>query len=313
VLIDTHNDLPIKLAWTGKLDLYIQTLDPAIFATDIQRMREGRLSAQFWSGFVPCDDYQKWPGGPVLFTLNQIDLIKRMIKINSDLDLAKSSADIQRIFKSGKIASLIGIEGGHQINGSISVLRQYRELGVLYMTLTHACHTTWSDSCSLPTLHNGLTTFGKEIVQEMNRIGMMVDISHVSHKTMQDVIETTKAPLFASHSSVFSLCNTTRNIPDFVLDAMKTLDGVVMINFWNSLITCNKNATLSDVVAHIEYIRNRVGAQHVGIGADLDGINLEDAATGLGDVSRYPHLFAELIRRGFSDEEVIGIMGANFL
>lgn len=312
-LIDTHNDLPIKITWSGKKDLDIKNLDESVFATDISRMRKGKMGGQFWSGFVPCEDYQRWPGGPVLFTLNQIDLIKRMTAANDDLQFATTAEGIRAAFKSGKIASLIGIEGGHQINGSLSVLRQYRELGVLYMTLTHACHTSWADSCAKEAIHNGLTDFGKEIVSEMNRIGMLVDISHVSHKVMSDVIETTKAPLFASHSDVYSLCNTTRNIPDFVLDAMGKLDGVIMINFWNALVTCSNKATLEDVANQMEYIRNRVGAKHVGIGADLDGIGLADAAVGVADVSRYPFLLAELIKRGFSDEEVVGIMGENLL
>ncbi|KAJ3307152.1 dipeptidase 1 (renal) [Kappamyces sp. JEL0829] len=313
-LIDTHNDLPISMRAKGVVDLDISKLGPE-YMTDIARMRMGGMGGQFWSAFTPCPAMSlPTDPSPVKFTLEQIDLIKQIVKANSnDLELATTAADIERIFQAGKIASLIGIEGGHQIDNSTAVLRQYRELGVLYMTLTHSCHTPWADSCTPAPVLGGLSTWGKEIVHEMNRIGMMVDIAHVSHEVMRHVIQVSAAPLFSSHSAAFALCNTTRNIPDFVLEAMAEKDGVIMINFWKALVTCSDRATLKDVADHISYIASVAGPSHIGMGADLDGIGLNDVPEGLEDVSKYPYLFAELIKRGFSDHDIVGIMGGNLL
>lgn len=191
-LIDTHNDLPEKLRLLPDGPLTdLSRMDPQHFMTDLNRMRDGKMGGQFWSAYIPCNPTEEgWnPNGPVIQTLEQIDIIKRMVENNANhLEMARTEKEIRKIHKSAKIASLIGIEGGHQINGSMAALRLYRELGVLYMTLTHSCHTSWADSCSHPPLHNGLTAFGKQVVHEMNRIGMMVDISHVSHGIYSFVI-----------------------------------------------------------------------------------------------------------------------------
>jgi membrane dipeptidase len=188
----------------------------------------------------------------------------------------------------------------------------YRDLGVLYMTLTHSCHTSWADSSSHPPVSNGLTSFGKEVVKEMNRIGMMVDISHVSHDVMRDVIKTSDAPLFASHSDAVGICNKTRNIPDFVLKEMASgRDGVIMINFWTVLVSCEHSATIEQVADHFDYIAKVAGVDHIGFGADLDGIT--EVATGLEDVSKYPDLLKILFKRGYSRKELVGFMSGNLL
>ncbi|KAJ3313252.1 dipeptidase 1 (renal) [Boothiomyces sp. JEL0838] len=309
-LIDTHNDLPWSIR-NRKDDVLNVTVLPQSFHTDIVRMREGGLTGQIWSAYIGCEKDLTKKGDFILKTLQQIDIVKQLIKDNPDFAYAAEADDIISLFKQGKISSLIGIEGGHQIDDSLEALRMYYDLGVRYMTLTHGCHTNWADSASMPSLYNGLTDFGIKIVKEMNRIGMMVDISHVSHKTMRDVIKVTRAPLFASHSSSASLCPTERNMPDDVLLAMKDLDGVIMINFWPNLISCSSKATLSQVADHISYISNLVGPEHVGFGGDFDGIDV--VTEGLEDVSKYPYLVAELIKRGFSDKDVVNIMGANLI
>ncbi|KAI8905094.1 dipeptidase 2-like protein [Gorgonomyces haynaldii] len=313
VLLDTHNDLPFKLLASegGKIDhLDLRNLS-SNFNTDLHRMQKGGMGAQVWSGYIPCDP-QFVSGQEVRLSLEMIDLIKRIIKQYPQyLEYAETAKDIVNIKRKQKIASLIGFEGGHQMDGSLSALRMYYDLGVRYMTLTHGCHTSWADSATqFPPVHNGLTDFGRQVVQEMNRLGMMVDLSHVTHKTMRDVIEVTRAPLFFSHSSAHALCPKERNAPDDVLLKMKELDGVIMINFWPALISCQETATLSQVADHIEHIKNLVGAEHIGFGADFDGAPTSE---GLEDVSKYPQLLSELYKRGFTDQEIVGIMGGNFV
>ncbi|KAL2913475.1 hypothetical protein HK105_206935 [Polyrhizophydium stewartii] len=313
-LADGHNDIADKI--TGLADGAIAHLDltrlPPPYHTDITRLRQGRVGIQAWSAYIPCPSNFTQNAHAIRLTLDRIDLLKRIAAAYpDDFELVGSAAAARRAARAGKIASLIGIEGGHQIAESLTALRMYYDLGVRYMTLTHTCHTSWADSCAPPPLHHGLTPFGADIVREMNRIGMLVDISHVSHETMRDVVNVTRAPLFVSHSSAYGLCANPRNVPDDVLLAMKKHDGIIMINFWPELISCGPTATIAQVADHIEYISKLVGPKHVGFGADFDG--LTELTTGLEDVSTYPKLVAELLRRGFSDADVVAITSGNFL
>lgn len=313
-LADTHNDWPMKLKVLEGAqieDADLQDMDETLFNTDITRLRKGRVSVQVWSAYIGCSkELKDWLN--IRKTLEQIDLIKRVIERHSDVfELTTKASQIVPAVNRGKIASMIGIEGGHQMQESIATLRMYYDLGVRYMTLTHSCHTAWADSCSMPPWHHGLTRFGERVVREMNRLGMLVDISHVSHETMRSVMNVTKAPLFLSHSSVYSLCETERNVPDDVLLAMKHRDGVVMINFWPALLTCSNTATIEDVADHIMYVVRLIGSEHVGFGADFDG--LVELPVGLEDVSKYPYLVASLVNRGLSNQQIAGIIGGNFI
>jgi membrane dipeptidase len=224
-VIDTHNDLPGRIGF--KPDMQMDSLPN--FNTDLPRLRQGGVGGQFWSGYIPCRNDLTKKFDYVIETLHQIDVIRRMIERNPDLEFVQTADEILPSFKRGRIASLIGLEGGHQIDDSLFVLRQFYNLGARYMTLTHSCNTNWADSSSDVPINNGLSEFGKAVVHEMNRLGMMVDISHVSHKVMRDVVQISKAPLFASHSSAFSLCRTERNMPDEIIEVMKEVDGVIMV------------------------------------------------------------------------------------
>ncbi|CAO3695299.1 unnamed protein product [Umbelopsis ramanniana] len=232
--------------------------------------------------------------------------------------LAGSVAEYEEAIKNGRIASMQGIEGGQTIDSSMSALRQFYDAGVRYMTLTHNCHTPWAESQSPATEYpfpkgTGLTDFGRKIVKEMNRIGMFVDISHVAHATMHAVLDTTSAPVLFSHTSANALCPIERNVPDTVLRRLNETDGVVMVNFYSKFVECDesKRATLSDVADHIEHIASIAGRDKVGLGSDFNGIDL--TPVGLEDVSKYPYLIAELLKRGWSDEDVKGVAGANLL
>jgi membrane dipeptidase len=305
-IIDTHNDLPWHLRPHREESLNVTRVPDA--DTDLIRMKKGHLAGQIWSAYVPCDNNDN---NVILQTLEQIDLIKRMIKQNKELVFVDHSNMILSTFAANKIPSLIGIEGGHQIDNSLAVLREYYDLGVRYMTITHVCHTKWADSCALEAVHNGLTDFGKDIIKEMNLLGMMVDISHVSHKVMADVVQLSKAPLFASHSSAYALCPTSRNMPDNIIRAMKEKDGVIMINFWSKLISCSQTSTIDQVLDHIDHVIKVAGPLHVGFGGDFDGIT--EKTTGMEDVSSYPVLIHGLIKKGYSDEVIINIMGGNLI
>ncbi|ORY50916.1 dipeptidase 1 precursor [Rhizoclosmatium globosum] len=315
-VIDTHNDWPGKLNWilNSKLhDKSLVNLPPSQFHTDITRIRAGNLGVQFWSAYVGCAEYTKQTNA-VQETLNQIDLIKRLVaKYPNEFAFARTVADIRAAARKGKVASLIGIEGGHQIDGSMGVLRQYFELGVRYMTLTHSCHTAWADSCSLPPIHNGISSEGHRFIREMNRLGMMIDISHVSADAMRQSIEASKAPVIFSHSSAYSVTPVPRNVPDDVLRMLKDKDGVVMINFMKAYTYTNETTKMRCLGTweHMSHIKKVVGAQYIGIGADFDGSGIDDFA--LKDVSKYPELVVELLRRKFTEQEIIGITGSNLL
>ncbi|KAI8987230.1 renal dipeptidase family [Mycotypha africana] len=317
LLIDTHNDLPMTLAFEldGKINnLNLTKLDWG--HTDIVRLRQGHLGGQFWSVYYDCEDTA---ANQVLKAMESIDVIKRMADLYPEsFRIATSSKDFVRAWRHGYIASAMGMEGGQMIDSNMAVLRLFYDLGIRYMTLTHNCHTPWAESCcdqNAPpfTKGLGLTEFGKKIILEMNRLGMMVDISHVAHSTMNAVLDITRAPVLFSHSSSNAICNIERNVPDNVLQRLNETDGVVMVNFYSYFVQCDptKEATLSDVADHIEHIASVAGRQHVGIGSDYNGI--EKTPRGLEDVTKYPDLFTELIRRGWSNRDLVGLAGKNLL
>jgi len=364
-LIDGHNDLPWKIRTYSKghfaaIDLRSDTSNivssngvPFSFSTDIPRLRAGRVGAQFWSVFIPTEIKGS---DAIETTLEQIDLVKRMAAAYpADFEMAYTAADVRRIHRSGKIASLIGIEGGHQINNSLAALRQMYDLGARYMTLTHTRNTDWADSATDTPAHQGLTDFGKDVVREMNRLGMLVDLSHVSESTMRAALAISEAPVIFSHSSARAIVDHPRNVPDDVLRLVANNGGVVMVNFspgyvsdamnrWNADLAAETarfnsppydglyigqperakaalqawqkdhprpTATLEQVADHIEHIRDVAGVDHVGIGADFEGISV--APRGLEAVDRYPALLAELMRRGWTDADVAKVAGENVL
>ncbi|MFV1987377.1 MAG: dipeptidase [Gemmatimonadota bacterium] len=347
-LVDTHNDLPWVIREKAAGD--VEGFDISVAApydTDIPRLRAGGVGTQFWSVYVPSP---LEPLDAMRAQLEQIDVARRIVeRYPDDFGLALSVEDIEREREAGRIASLLGIEGGHTIGNSLGALRAYYDLGVRYMTLTHFNSTDWADAATEPARHGGLSLFGEEVVREMNRIGMMVDISHVSPGTMSDVLEVTQAPVIFSHSSARALTDHVRNVPDSILARMSDNGGVVMVTFvpqfvseatrvwgeglfpqiaaatsddeWQRLTTDYidehgeaPRATLSDVADHIEHVARVAGSDHVGIGADFYGAEAEaDLVEGLEDVSRYPDLFAELIRRGWSDEDLRKLARDNLL
>jgi membrane dipeptidase len=350
ILVDGHNDLPWQ--FRKKEDLSFQKIDIARpqpkLHTDIPRLRKGGVGAQFWSAFVAAETRKK--GTAVRETLEQIDVIHRLVRAYpDDLEMAYTADDIVRIHKEGKIASLIGIEGGHSIDNSLGVLRMLHRLGARYMTLTHTETLDWADSATDKPLHNGLTPFGEQVVLEMNRLGMLVDISHVSADTMKHALRVSRAPVIASHSSAYALAQHPRNVPDDVLQLVAKNGGVVMVNFYPGFITPEGARAVKDfaqayrelrakypedkdleaameqwrkdhpypvgsvrnVVDHIEHIMKVAGPDHVGLGSDFDGINA--VPRGLEDVSCYPAITQELLNRGHSKEEILKVLGGNFL
>ncbi len=351
-LIDTHNDLPAVIRESGNPPRDVAAYDLSRRTagdTDIARLREGGVGGQFWSVWIPSLP-EVGKRGFARIQLEQIDIALRMIERYPDtLQLALTVDDIERANETGRIASLLGIEGGHAIENSLGALRAYHRLGVRYMTLTHFNGNDWADSATEAPRHGGLSKFGTEVVREMNRLGMLVDISHVSADTMNDVLDVTEAPVMFSHSSALGLTPSPRNVPDTVLSRLPKNGGVVMVDFisefsvigpehgrWRAGFEAatggiklgdarydeavkkysadhpEPKATIQDVAAHVEHMRDVAGIDHVGIGADFFG---EPAfmATGLEDTSRYPYLFAELIRRGWSDEMLVKLARGNIL
>jgi membrane dipeptidase len=353
-LIDGHNDVPWQYRrretnFTG-IDLAKSTaeLKPTMH-TDIPRLRAGGVGGQFWSVYVPTR-----LSGPeaVQATIEQIDVVYRMCaRYPETFELALTADDVIRIHKQGRIASLIGMEGGHSINNSLGTLRMMYQLGARYLTLTHTANTDWADAAGDEAKHRGLTAFGEDVVREMNRLGMLVDLSHVTDDVMRQALRVTKAPVIFSHSNARARCDHDRNVPDDVLRMTATNGGVVMVCFLpaylverdrsyservraerNRLVTLHGEsqelitaglaewrktnpdpnaATLSDVADHIDHIRSLVGVDYIGIGSDFDGFN--GAVRGLEDVSKYPDLLAELLQRGYSREDVKKIAGLNVL
>ncbi|XP_056318122.1 dipeptidase 1 [Danio aesculapii] len=314
-LIDGHNDLPWQMRnlFNNQLnDVDLHRLNST--HTNIEKIKHGRLSAQFWAAYVPCDTQNK---DAVRQTLEQIDVIHRMCdKYPDDFKFAASSQDIMDAFEQNKTASLIGVEGGHSIDSSLGTLRTMYQLGVRYLTLTHSCNTPWADNWLMDTESNpvsniGLSEFGKQVIWEMNRIGMLIDLSHVSEKVMNQVLDISKAPVIFSHSSAYSICKHKRNVPDDVLVKVKLNRGIVMVNFYNDYVTCNEHATLSDVADHFDHIKKVADASIIGFGGDYDGV--PRVPVGLEDVSKYPDLVVELLRRGWSDNEIKDALGGNLL
>ncbi len=350
LVFDGHNDLPYQFR-EGK-DLFVRKIDIARpqpkLHTDIARLRQGGVGAQFWSAYVAAGTAKT--GTAVRQTLEQIDVIHRFVKKYPDtFEMASTADDVVRIRKHGKIASLIGVEGGHSIDNSLGVLRTYYQLGVRYMTLTHSDNLDWADSATDAPRLKGLTPFGEEVVAEMNRLGMLVDISHISADTMRHVLRVAKAPVIASHSSAFALADHPRNVPDDVLKLVAANGGVVMVNFYSGFITPEgarrsrelvpayramkkrypneeefktawaqwkkehplPRGTIHDVVDHIEHIIKVAGVDHVGLGSDYDGINATPVQ--LDDVSTYPRITQELLNRGHRPEAIRKVLGLNVL
>ena len=359
-LIDGHNDWPEVLReregegrWTLDLRAGLDRR-PVPYNTDIARLRRGMVGGQFWSVYVSAD----LPGiEQVRETLEQIDLVKRIVARHPrDLELARTAADVRRIHRAGRIASLIGVEGGGQIDGRMSVLRAYRDLGAGYLTLTHVRTLSWADSATDAPRHGGLTPFGVAVVRELNRLGMLVDLSHVSEDAMRDAIAASRAPVIFSHSNARALNDHPRNVSDAVLRLVAANGGVVMVNFarvyvsdayrrWSADRAAERTrldappygglyigqpdraaaalaewdrthpapaVTLAQVADHLDHIARVAGHDHVGIGADFDGVG-NALPEGLTGVDTYPALLAELMRRGWSDADIAKLAGGNML
>ncbi|XP_066584333.1 dipeptidase 1-like [Prorops nasuta] len=328
-LIDGHNDFAWNLRkHRGNTNLKDFPFDENLtrnvswgpdFQTDLVRLREGIVGAQLWSTYVPCEAQFL---DAVQLTLEQIDLVRKLTsRYPRKMRLVTSSKELEQAHKDGVLASLFGIEGGHSIGASMAVLRSFHLLGARYMTLTHKCNTPWADSCSvedpdedapLDFHSNGLSGFGKAVVRELNRLGMLVDLSHVSLRTMRDALAVTKAPVIFSHSAARSLCNSSSNVPDDILRNLSLNGGLVMVSFDSAHLSCGDKASMYDVIAHINHIRRTAGVNHVGLGAGYDGIT--SPPTELPDVSGYPLLLAELTRdRRWSASDLKKLVGGNLL
>jgi membrane dipeptidase len=349
-LIDGHNDLP----WAVREDSVAHG-DPGRFEfrhrttghTDLERLRRGQVGGQFWSVYIPG----RLPGGGYArMQLEQIDLTRRLIaRYPEELALALGADEIERAFRRGRIASLLGLEGGHAIENSLALLRAYYELGARYMTLTHNVTLDWADAALDSARHGGLTSFGEEVVREMNRLGMLVDLSHTSDATTEDALRVSEAPVIFSHSSARAVADMPRNVPDSILVRLARNGSVVMVMFATGVVSPQAadsakvwwpeldrlmagassdsareriaqefwatrrmpSATLAQVADHIEHIRRVAGVDHVGLGSDFDGTR--DLPVGLEDVSKYPDLIAELVRRGWSDADLRKLAGGNLL
>jgi len=312
-LIDGHNDLPWQLFSRARNQLANVDLNnwPQVH-TDIPRLRQGMVGGQFWALYVSCNTQYR---DGVRACLDQADVIHRFVeKYNETFQLATTVDEIWAAFHKGKIASLIGMEGGHCLDSSLGTLRMFYKLGVRYMTITHSCNTPWADNWLLDgttATQVGLTPFGKDVIREMNRLGMLLDLSHVSVATMKAALDLSVAPVIFSHSSAFNICSSYRNVPDDVLELTKLNRGIVMVNFYNNYVTCGNNAALKDVADHIDYIKRLLGVDYVGLGGDYDGVTR--TPTGLEDVSKYPALLLELRERFWTDLDLQKLAGLNLL
>jgi membrane dipeptidase len=349
-LIDGHNDLPweIRTSKTAPRDVAAYDLRGRTPGhTDLQRLQAGQVGAQFWSIYVPGEVKDS---GYARIQLEQFDIARRIIaRYPERLAPARTAADIEREVKRGRVASLLGMEGGHVLENSLGALRVYYELGARYLTLTHNVTLDWADAALDSVRHQGLTEFGREVVREMNRLGMLVDLSHVSPATMSDALDVAEAPVIFSHSSARALTEHPRNVPDSILRRLPRNGGVVMVTFVPAFVSQQvadfeameaaelkrvegqtadslerarlmeawsaahprPQATLAQVADHIDHVRKVAGPDHVGIGSDFDGIT--HTPVGLEDVSTFPALFAELVRRGWSDDDLRQLAGRNLL
>ncbi|OLC08519.1 MAG: hypothetical protein AUH42_01215 [Gemmatimonadetes bacterium 13_1_40CM_70_11] len=345
-LIDGHNDIPDAIRARGGLDSVDFAVPQPKLMTDLPRIRAGEMGAQFWAAYVPVTTMDSGPH-PAVYALEQIDLIHRLCaKYSRSMAMAYTAADVQRNFAAGKFSCLIGIEGGHAIENSLGALRIFYSLGVRYITLTHWRSLDWAVA-STDTARRGLSSFGKQVVLEMNRLGMLVDLSHVNDMTMSDALHTSRAPVIFSHSSARALTHHARDVPDSILKLVPANGGVVMVNFnpgfvseavrayddsldaWARALRAagadsatradsmkawmgrGPKATVQQVADHIEHIRDVAGIDHVGLGSDFDGIT--EVPVGLEDVSKFPDLIAELLRRGWTDLDVKKVAGLNCL
>jgi membrane dipeptidase len=320
LLFDGHNDLPwqIRELAGGSFDrMDITQLQPKL-QTDIPKLKKSGLKAQFWSVYVPAET--DVAGTALVQTLEQIEIAHTMFRRYPDVfEQAKTADDVERIAKTGKIASMLGVEGGYSMQGSLPILKKFHDLGVRYMTLTHNKTLFWADAATDKPQHGGLTEFGEEVVREMNRLGMLVDLSHVSPDTMRDALRVATVPVIFSHSSTRALTDHPRNVPDDILRELPKNGGVVMINFFPGFIVPteelkrDKNArgTLANVADHVDHAIKTAGIDHVGLGADFDGINR--VPVGLEDVSTYPALTQELVNRGYTREQIHKLLGGNIL
>lgn len=350
LVVDGHNDMPWEIrkqASSSFEKMDISQPQPTL-QTDIPRLRQGGVGAQFWSVWVPVD--LGYRGEALATTLEQIELVKRMMARYPDtFELALTADDIERVHRSGKIASLIGVEGGHCIEESLSALEKLHTLGARYMTLTHTDSLNWADSGTDEARSNGLAPFGQQVVRKMNELGMMVDLSHVSAKTMHDTLDISTAPVIFSHSSSFAVCQHPRNVPDDVLTRLKKLDGVVMLNFYSGYVVPSAaritiesslvkrefkkryddplrveqemkrwqakhkfpRGSIHDLLDHVDQIAKIAGPEQIGLGSDFDGVELLPKQ--LEDVGCYPFITQGLIDRGYSDEEIKGMLGGNLL
>ena len=313
-LIDGHNDLPwaIRRSEVAPHDVEADVHDlrsSTPFHTDIERLRAGMVGGQFWSVYIPFEATQE---GAAKVQLEQIDIALQVIAKYPDVfELALDASDVQRIFASGKIASMMGMEGGHAIENSLGALRAFHTLGVRYMTLTHNGTLDWADAANGEQVHGGLTKFGEEVVREMNRMGMLVDLSHTAPSTMNDALDVATAPVIWSHAAARGVWDHPRNVPDQVLRRLPDNGGVVMVTFVPSFVSEGDEATIAQVADHIDHIATIAGVDHVGIGSDFDGIS--STPVGLEDVSTFPALFAELSRRGWSEGGLAKLAGDNLL
>jgi membrane dipeptidase len=349
-LIDGHNDLiwSLRKARDDGESLDVGRSAPRLH-TDLPRLERGGVRGQFWSVYVPSDLVD--PHAAVTMTLEQIDALFALVRAHPDrLELARTADDVERIAAAGRVASMIGVEGGQSIGSSLGALRILAGLGAGYLTLTHNDDTPWADSGTGDRAHGGLTTFGEEVVRELNRLGMLVDLSHTSEDTMRQAIEVSSAPVLFSHSNARALCDVPRNVPDDVIELVGRTDGVICATFVPWFLTAEGAAanaaewreirrlkeehpgdpdavraaveemeeaqptpvsTVRDVADHIDHIRELAGIDHVGVGSDFDG--LPGMPDGLEDVSTYPALFGELADRGYGDEDLAKVAGRNVL
>ncbi len=345
-LIDGHNDIPDAIRERGGLDSVNFAVRQPKLMTDVPRLRAGHVGGQFWAAYVPVTAMDSGTHAAT-YALEQIDLVHRLCSKNArSLAMAYTAADVERNFAAGKVSCLIGIEGGHAIENSLGALRMFYKLGTRYITLTHWRSLDWA-TASTDTARRGLSPFGKQVVLEMNRLGMLVDLSHVNDQTMSDALHASRAPVIFSHSSARALANHARNVPDSILKLVTANRGVVMVNFnpgfvseavrvWGDTVNARverlrtagadsaaradslkawnaagPHATLSQVADHIEHIRQVAGIDCVGIGSDFDGIT--EVPVGMEDVSKFPDLIAELLRRGWTEADVKKVAGLNTL